>query len=69
MLQRLSAAGVFWEGPSGRSRDWLASNRSCRKGFKWNGVSKGLGAGTGFVEKLGGSWLGRQVEDKVENIG
>lgn len=30
-------------------------------------MSKGLGADTGFIEGLSGSWLGRRVEDKAEN--
>lgn len=30
-------------------------------------MSKVLGAGTGFIEELSGSWLGRRIEDKAEN--
>lgn len=32
-------------------------------------MSKGVGAGVGFIEGLGGSWLGRKLEDKAENTG
>lgn len=52
--------------PSRRSKLWLGSNRSCRRGFRWNGMNTGLGAG--LIEGSGGCGLGRRVENKAENI-
>lgn len=48
---------------------WASYTRSCKRDFRWNGISQGLRAGTGFVEGVGGSWLGRRVEDEAENAG
>lgn len=48
---------------------WASCTQSCRRGFRRNGISQGLEAGTDFVEGVGGSWLGRRVEDEAENVG
>lgn len=48
---------------------WAGCTRSCRRDFRRNSISQGLRAGTGFVEGVGGSWLGRRVEDEAENVG
>ena len=63
------AARVLWElGLQGRARVG-GTNRSRKRGFGWSAVSRGLGAGAGFHEGLGSSWLGRRVEHKAENTG
>lgn len=59
---------IMGPGPSRGRKLWLESSRCCWRGFRWNGTSQGLGAGTSFLEGLGGSLLGRRVEVKAENM-